>query len=83
MKKGRTKAARTQRPLPPTDEMRPEYDFSNGVRGKYAQRFGSGRLVRAVVLAPDVAEEFRSARAVNAALRRLLKGRSRSGARKG
>jgi hypothetical protein len=62
------------------EEMRAEYDFSGGVRGKYAGRFGSGRVVRVVVLAPDVAEAFGSARAVNAALRRVLKDRERTGA---
>ena len=61
------------------DEMRPEYDFRGGVRGKYAGRFAAGRPVRVVVLAPDVAAAFGSARAVNAALRRVLKERDRSG----
>ena len=37
------------------EEMRAEYDFSGGVRGKYAGRFAPGRTVRVVVLAPDVA----------------------------
>ena len=60
--------------------MRAEYDFTGGVRGKYAGRFGTGRVVRVVVLAPDVAEAFGSARAVNAALRRVLKDRERAGA---
>ena len=60
------------------DEMRAEYDFSGGVRGKYAGRFAPGRSVRVVVLAPDVAEAFGSARAVNAALRRLLRDRERA-----
>ena len=32
------------------DEMRPEYDFSAGVRGKYAQRFREGTNV--IVLIP-------------------------------
>jgi hypothetical protein len=64
-----------------SDELRAEYDFSNGVRGKYAHLFGRNRTVRAVVLAPDVAEGFRSARAVNAALRRLLKERRGPGKR--
>jgi hypothetical protein len=58
--------------------MRAEYDFSGGVRGKYAARFGPSRVVRVVVLAPDVAEAFPSARAVNAALRRVLKDRERA-----
>jgi predicted RNase H-like HicB family nuclease len=36
--------------------MRAEYDFSGGVRGKYAKRFRAGAV--AVVLEPDVAAEF-------------------------
>jgi hypothetical protein len=35
-------------------EMLEEYDFSEGVRGKYAARFAEGAEV--VVLDPDVAE---------------------------
>jgi hypothetical protein len=34
-------------------ELRPQYDFSKGVRGKYASRFREGSNV--VVLDPDVA----------------------------
>jgi hypothetical protein len=37
-------------------EMLEEYDFSGGVRGKYADRFAEGANV--VVLDPDVAEVF-------------------------
>ncbi len=59
----------------PAASLRSEYDFRSGVRGKYAARFGAGRPVQVVVLAPDVAEAFGSARAVNAALRRVLKNR--------
>jgi len=44
----------------------PEYDFSKGVRGKYAARFPGGTLV---VLDPDVAKTFRTSESVNAALR--------------
>jgi hypothetical protein len=54
-----------------TDDMRPEYDFSGGVRGKYAASFARGTNV--VVLAPDVAEAFKTSKAVNAALRSQLK----------
>ena len=54
-----------------SDEMRPEYDFSGGVRGKYAARFARGTNV--VVLAPDVADAFKTSKAVNAALRSQLK----------
>ena len=50
-----------------TNEMREEYDFSNGVRGKYADRFAKGSNV--VVLDPDVAAEFKTREAVNEALR--------------
>ncbi len=52
------------------DEMRDEYDFSGAVRGKYAARFARGSNV--VLLAPDVAEVFRTAKAVNDALRSQL-----------
>ncbi len=51
--------------------MRAEYDFSGGVRGKYAKRYAQGSNI--VVLEPDVAEAFPTARAVNAALRKLLR----------
>jgi hypothetical protein len=37
-------------------EMRAEYDFSKGVRGKYADRFAKGTNI--VVLDPDVAAVF-------------------------
>ncbi|CAN5894185.1 hypothetical protein BH23GEM7_BH23GEM7_17690 [soil metagenome] len=50
-------------------EMREEYDFSGGVRGKYAERYARGtNLVR---LDPDVAEVFPNPEAVNEALRAL------------
>jgi hypothetical protein len=51
------------------DEMRAEYDFRGGVRGKYAERYASGTNV--VLLDPDVAEVFRDQEAVNRALRAL------------
>ena len=56
-----------------TDDMRPEYDFASmkgGVRGKYAKRYAVGTNV--VLLEPDVAKAFRTAKAVNQALRELL-----------
>jgi hypothetical protein len=49
--------------------MREEYDFSRGVRGKYAQRYAQGTNV--VVLEPDVACVFPNAEAVNRSLRAL------------
>lgn len=51
------------------DEMRAEYDFSGGVRGKYAERYARGTNV--VLLDPDVAEVFRDQASVNRALRAL------------
>jgi hypothetical protein len=51
------------------EEMLPEYDFSGGVRGKYASRFAKGTIM--VVLDPDVAEIFPDPRSVNKALRAL------------
>ncbi|MDQ3618883.1 MAG: hypothetical protein M3391_02000 [Actinomycetota bacterium] len=59
-------------------DMRAEYDFSDGVRGRYADRFAEGSNV--VVLDPDVAAEFKTRKAVNDALRAQLKnGRRASG----
>jgi hypothetical protein len=49
--------------------MRREYDFSGGVRGKYAKRYAAGSNV--VVLDPDVAALFPDSEAVNSALRAL------------
>ena len=54
-----------------SDTMRPEYDFSKGVRGKHAARYAEGTNV--VVLEPDVAREFRSTEQVNETLRAVSK----------
>ncbi len=51
-------------------DMREEYDFSGGVRGKYVNRFQSGSNV--VVLDPDVAKVFKDSESVNQALRALV-----------
>ena len=51
-------------------EMRAEYDFSKGVRGKYAKQYAEGTNV--VVLEPDIAREFPTAESVNQALRSLI-----------
>ena len=53
------------------DEMKPEYDFSGGVRGKYYEVYKQATNV--VVLDPDVAEVFRDSASVNEALRLLTK----------
>ena len=49
------------------DDMLPEYDFSNAVRGKYYDQYRQGTNV--VLLDSDVAEVFPNAAAVNDALR--------------
>ncbi len=53
------------------DEMRPEYDFSGGVRGKYYEAYMQSSNI--VVLDPDVAEIFRDSASVNEALRLIAK----------
>ena len=58
------------KPLRNDDDMLPEYDFSNAVRGKYYERYRQGTNV--VLLDPDVAEVFPNATAVNDALRALV-----------
>jgi hypothetical protein len=55
----------------PEPEMLDEYDFSRGVRGKYAERYAAGSNV--VLLSPDVAEVFPDSESVNEALRALIK----------
>ncbi len=51
------------------DTMRPEYDFSQGVRGVTAQRYAQGANV--VIISPDVLDVFPDGAAVNEALRAL------------
>lgn len=53
-----------------SQDMLEEYDFSEGVRGKYAKRYHQGCNV--VVLDPDIAERFPNSEAVNRALRSLV-----------
>jgi hypothetical protein len=60
------KAARAKR----DPDLLAEYDFSQGVRGKYSQRYAEGTNI--VVLSPDVMEFFPDSDAVNAALRVLV-----------
>lgn len=58
-------------------DMLPEYDFSKGVRGKYAKRYAEGTNI--VVLSPDMAKVFRTSESVNEALRTLVRvGRKRT-----
>lgn len=51
-------------------DLRDEYDFSGGVRGKHHEAYRKGTNV--VLLDPDVAEVFKDSTAVNTALRVLV-----------
>ena len=55
---------------PKTDDLRPEYDFSSGVRGKHHAAYKAGTNV--VLLDADVAQAFPDSASVNTALRLLL-----------
>jgi hypothetical protein len=46
-----------------------EYDFSEGIRGKYSKKCKAGTNI--VLLEPDVAQVFKMATSVNQALRSL------------
>ena len=69
------KASNRKRARAVREEMLPEYDFSKGVRNKYAARFAEGTNL--ILLAPDVAAEFTSSDAVNRALRAVIKSRAK------
>ena len=59
--------------------LRPEYDLSKlegGVRGKYLARYRAGTNL--VLLSPDVAAYFPDEKAVNTALRTLIRMAKRS-----
>ncbi len=55
--------------IPKDKDMLEEYDFSKGIRGKYAKRYAEGTNV--VVIEPDVARYFPDHDSVNQALRSL------------
>ncbi|WP_456408921.1 hypothetical protein [Caldithrix abyssi] len=48
-----------------------EYDFSSGIRGKYAKRYKEGANI--VLIEPDIAQYFPDQESVNEALRSLIK----------
>lgn len=51
------------------DDLRKEYDFSEGKRGKYVNRYAEGSNV--VVLDPDVAAVYPDSESVNRTLREV------------
>jgi hypothetical protein len=81
-KSNKPKAKRAARvpETPERDELRSEYDFSGGVRNKYAERYRAGTNL--VLLEPDVAEKFPDSESVNRALRSLLDDTQAGGSRR-
>ncbi len=65
----KTKARPRAAPDPDSDTMRPEYDFSKGVRGVTAARFRQGTNI--ILLDPSLRDVFPDSVAVNEALRAL------------
>lgn len=55
----------------PISDMQPEYDFSKGVRGKYAKKFAEGTNI--ITLDPDVLKIFPDSRSVNETLKAVSK----------
>lgn len=55
----------------PASDMVPEYDFKDGIRGKYAKNFAEGTNI--ILLAPDVLKDFPDSNSVNKTLRALSK----------
>ena len=72
MKNATTKKTPSKRRAP---EMRAEYDFSGGVRGKYVDRYRRG--VNVVLIDPELSEAFPDAKSVNDALRSLVRAETR------
>jgi len=63
------------RPDADLDDMKSEYDFSKGVRGKYARRYAEG--TNAVLIDPDLVRAFPTSESVNKALRSIVAARRR------
>ena len=56
---------------PPRPAVRRSYDFSDGERGRYAAKFGAGTNL--ILLEPEIQEYFPDSKAVNDALRLLVR----------
>lgn len=52
------------------NELRREYDFTGGIRGKHYKAYKKGTNL--VLLDPDIAEVFKDSESVNRALRMLI-----------
>jgi hypothetical protein len=55
----------------PDEDMRKEYDFSGGIRGKYYKKYHQGTNI--VALDPDVARIYKNSKTVNDILRAISK----------
>lgn len=55
---------------PRTGEMRAEYDFTGGIRGKYADSYRQGTNV--ILLDKELTKAFPDSKSVNEALRALV-----------
>jgi len=56
--------------MPNDKDMLKEYDFSNGIKGKYADSYAEGTNV--VMIEPDIAAYFPDHKSVNESLRLLV-----------
>ena len=70
--KAKTKSKRST-----LNDVLPEYNFSEGVRGKYAKRYAHSNNI--VVIQQDVAKYFSDSQDVNEALRTLLRIKKKGG----
>jgi hypothetical protein len=61
--------------------MKDNYDFSQGVHGKYAKWYAKGANV--VVLDPEIAKQFPTSAAVNKALREVIEQGKKPSSRSG
>ena len=59
----------TMKKMQKDPDMLEEYDFSNGIQGKYSKRYSEGTNV--VVIEPDIVKFFPDHESVNQALRSL------------
>jgi hypothetical protein len=62
-------------PIADADDMKEEYDFSKGVRDKYAKRYAEGTNV--VFLDADLVKLLPDSESVNRALRKVAVARKR------
>jgi len=62
-------------PIADADDMKAEYVFSKGVRGKYAKRYAEGTNI--VFLDADLVKLFPDSESVNRALRSVVAARRR------